>query len=37
MASVVFILGAGASRHTGAPIMRDFLATAENLFSAPAK
>jgi hypothetical protein len=23
-----FILGAGASHHTGAPLMRDFLATA---------
>ena len=31
MASVVFILGAGASSHTGAPIMRDFLAVAEKL------
>ena len=32
MASVVFILGAGASRGAGAPLMNNFLATAENLY-----
>ena len=32
MASVVFILGAGASKGAGAPLMKDFLATAENLY-----
>jgi hypothetical protein len=29
--STVFILGAGASRHTGAPLMTDFLSTAMNI------
>ncbi len=31
MARTVFILGAGASRHTGAPLMNDFLDKAEDL------
>lgn len=31
MSNVVFILGAGASRHCGAPLMSDFLDVASNL------
>jgi len=28
----VYVLGAGASQHTGAPLLRDFLVSARNLF-----
>ena len=31
MSKTVFILGAGASREAGAPLMFDFLDTAENI------
>lgn len=31
MSETVFILGAGASKHAGAPLMKDFLSTADNL------
>lgn len=34
MSEVVFILGAGASRHAGAPLMLDFLDRARQLFAA---
>jgi len=34
MSEVVFILGAGASREAGAPLMADFLAKAKDLFDA---
>ena len=32
MSQTVFILGAGASRQAGAPLMRDFLDIAANLW-----
>src|SRR5579859_5154562 len=34
MANKVFILGAGASKHTGAPLMWDFLDRARDIFTA---
>jgi hypothetical protein len=34
MSRYVFILGAGASRHTGAPLMAEFLDRARALFAA---
>ena len=34
MSDIVFILGAGASRQAGAPLMNDFIDTAESLLRA---
>ena len=31
MSDVVFVLGAGASREAGAPLMKDFIDTAESM------
>jgi len=35
MSEIVFILGAGASKHTGAPLMNDFLSKADGLRNSP--
>jgi hypothetical protein len=34
MSEIVFILGAGASKHAGAPLMAEFLDTARDLYAA---
>jgi dimeric dUTPase (all-alpha-NTP-PPase superfamily) len=33
MSNIVFILGAGASKQAGAPLMKDFIDTARDLYS----